>query len=499
MILTGYIAYQNQSHASLVMAKTKLKETTAYLNQLIMADQENFRNYQNYFADHADEIVIPYIFKKRHNPQPEKIAYEQLFQKNYPGMTLYKDIPFDELSDEVKLAFTTYQQEYWMSVLYRLRDSMGLAYVSYMFPQGEEWHMTWMVDGIEESVEVNGKLYYNIGYNCPEYIEDGHENMWKTVHTGKATGEFDINDNEYGHTYAYCVPVVMDGEFMGLVQAEVYVDNVDKEVLLLSIQQVVFMAIILAGVMGILLFIVNRFFINRLESLRNDVEQYTMYKNQDIVKNLEAAKKGNDEIDGLSVQIATMIREIQNHASKLVEASKELQETQELARAMNSMANRDALTGVLNKKAYDEAASNLEWEMSQGIASFAIAMIDLNFLKRLNDVHGHDKGNYAIKKLCTHIRAVFKHSQVYRIGGDEFTVIIKGDDLANLRKLEAEFKQGLLEWQKQTDLPEWERISAAIGFGIYMQAFDRSVDSVFRRADEEMYKNKKAMKAERKD
>jgi diguanylate cyclase (GGDEF)-like protein len=52
----------------------------------------------------------------------------------------------------------------------------------------------------------------------------------------------------------------------------------------------------------------------------------------------------------------------------------------------------------------------------------------LNNLKTLNETYGHDKGDLAIKKLSNLICRVFSHSPVFRIGGDEFAVILRGWD-----------------------------------------------------------------------
>ena len=62
------------------------------------------------------------------------------------------------------------------------------------------------------------------------------------------------------------------------------------------------------------------------------------------------------------------------------------------------------------------------------LINFGIAMIDLNNLKVINDTYGYEEGNYAIKKLCEIVCSVFSHSLVFRIGGDEFVVILKGAD-----------------------------------------------------------------------
>ena len=97
--------------------------------------------------------------------------------------------------------------------------------------------------------------------------------------------------------------------------------------------------------------------------------------------------------------------------------------------------------------------------------------------------------------MCT----VFAHSPVFRIGGDEFVVILKDSDYASAYVRIADFKHTLFMMEKDTSLEPWQKISAAIGIAEYDAKLDKSVIDVFNRADQKMYECKKAMKGERKD
>ena len=167
---------------------------------------------------------------------------------------------------------------------------------------------------------------------------------------------------------------------------------------------------------------------------------------------------------------------------------------------MRELANKDALTGVKNKLAYDRETRRVEAEMEADKGKrFGLVMIDLNFLKRINDTFGHEQGNIAIKKLCHIVCTIFAHSPVFRVGGDEFAVMLENDDYENADALVAELNATLENMAKDDTLEPWERVSAAIGFARYDAAADSSVANVFKRADREMYNRKKAMKALRSD
>ena len=193
-----------------------------------------------------------------------------------------------------------------------------------------------------------------------------------------------------------------------------------------------------------------------------------------------------------------MILEMENYMKNLVETMKKLGEAREHADAMNELAHKDALTGVRNKTAYDSEVHRIEWELVQDKNKrFAFAMIDLNYLKRINDTYGHEQGNIAIQKLCRIVCTIFEHSPVFRIGGDEFAVVLENEDYVHVDELVAEFNAKLDEMAQDASLEPWERISAAVGVAFYDPVTDSSVANVFKRADKAMYLRKKKMKATR--
>ncbi|MBQ7564656.1 MAG: GGDEF domain-containing protein [Lachnospiraceae bacterium] len=128
---------------------------------------------------------------------------------------------------------------------------------------------------------------------------------------------------------------------------------------------------------------------------------------------------------------------------------------------------------------------------------YGIAVIDLNFLKKINDTYGHDKGNISIVKLSRMVCSAFAHSPVFRIGGDEFAVILMEHDLQHIEELRTALEEALRISAESENLQPWERISAAIGYAVFDGERDHEVEDVFRRADENMYTRKKEMKAAR--
>ena len=219
-----------------------------------------------------------------------------------------------------------------------------------------------------------------------------------------------------------------------------------------------------------------------LELLRKDIKIIT-----DGDLDYRADVYRNDEIGDITSGMNEMV-------DRLNFTLHELMSSQQHADAMSRLATRDTLTGIRNKTAFDEQMKHLKEELSQGEKEFGFALLDLNNLKVINDNYGHDKGDIAIKKLCRIICEVFTHSPVFRIGGDEFVVVLKNEDYQNIEALVKQFRETMLETSEDRSAEPWERVSAAIGYARYDGNRDNGADSVLARADHQMYRSKKAMK-----
>ncbi len=150
-------------------------------------------------------------------------------------------------------------------------------------------------------------------------------------------------------------------------------------------------------------------------------------------------------------------------------------------------ANTDVLTGVKNKHAYVDMEAQLDKLIEEeSVQDFALVVFDLNGLKDINDNLGHQAGDEFIRRGCALVCSIFRHSPVFRIGGDEFVVIAQGNDYKNINKL-MELLRENNERNKQTG-------SVVIAGGMARFQNDTSVAAVFERADAEMYQNKKLLK-----
>lgn len=156
---------------------------------------------------------------------------------------------------------------------------------------------------------------------------------------------------------------------------------------------------------------------------------------------------------------------------------------------MQALAYKDALTGVKNKAAWDDATGRLMREMENGSPVYAVAVFDVNDLKKINDTQGHEAGNELLKNACAAICRCYAHSPVFRIGGDEFAAILERQDYENRVEI-------LERFRAEMSAPD-ASVRVASGMSEYIPGTDREFSDVFRRADEAMYENKSIMKAGR--
>ena len=163
---------------------------------------------------------------------------------------------------------------------------------------------------------------------------------------------------------------------------------------------------------------------------------------------------------------------------------------------LNEQVYIDALTHVKNKGAYNKLVEELQEELDNGDVApkFAIGVFDCDGLKMINDRYGHDKGDEYLKTACRTISEIFKHSPVFRIGGDEFSVILINKDYRNMDSLFEQFDK-MTDEINASAIEPWEQVCLSKGFAVFDPSDDSTVVAVAQRADKLMYENKRKRKS----
>ena len=120
-----------------------------------------------------------------------------------------------------------------------------------------------------------------------------------------------------------------------------------------------------------------------------------------------------------------------------VQLRKEQQEVQRLNIELAELARQDALTGLANRRVFDEALRN-EWDRARRYrASLALLMIDVDHFKRYNDHYGHPAGDHCLAEIARAIGGVVRRpgDVAARYGGEEFVILLPGTDEAGAGEL----------------------------------------------------------------
>ena len=172
----------------------------------------------------------------------------------------------------------------------------------------------------------------------------------------------------------------------------------------------------------------------------------------------------------------------------------EVKKEKQHLKALNTekeLARRDELTGVKNKTAYTELEKSVQSNIDNGMdyLPFGLVVCDTNDLKKINDSQGHVAGDEYIKASAKLLCNVFDHSPVFRVGGDEFVVFIRGDDFTNRESLLKTLQDQVWKNRKSKTGPV-----LASGMAVFTSGKDNRVTDIFDRADKAMYKNKRELK-----
>lgn len=166
------------------------------------------------------------------------------------------------------------------------------------------------------------------------------------------------------------------------------------------------------------------------------------------------------------------------------------------AEVMEELAYQDNLTNLSNRQAYDRDTKKLE-ETTED-KDYTLIMLDMNYLKQINDGIGHAEGDRYLKTLGIIIENTFAepYARCYRIGGDEFFIIEEGlpEEEANKARIR-EFLDRVDRFNNENSAfkPGRTPLSVAYGYKAYNPAKD-NINAAIKEADDNMYECKTIMK-----
>ena len=375
----------------------------------------------------------------------------------------------------------------------RCKDNTELHYLYIIVPLNTEKE-----DNIKNVVEAMSTKEYE--ETPEEYIELNElsgdtytpevAKMYLDAYNSEGFTYFE-NVTEWGHDYTGALPITdSKGEKIALLCVDA--DMTAIQSMLLSHSMYTVIITLLVGLLVTLLFLLwaEKKIVRPIETLEQSVSEY-MADGLDsndpdsLLMKAPDIHTGN-EIESLSKKIVLMSEALCVTVKNMLNTEVELEQ-------MSNIANRDELTHVGNKVAYRSYTEQLQQKIEQGEAEFAVVMADANHLKTVNDTYGHVKGDIYLQTCCEILCDVYQHSPVFRIGGDEFVIMLTNRDYINRNILIMKMKTRLTDAQNAPDAQPWTAASIALGMAIYQPEFDKTVQQVVHRADNEMYADKKRL------
>ena len=226
---------------------------------------------------------------------------------------------------------------------------------------------------------------------------------------------------------------------------------------------------------------------------------FLMYYTRRITKPLEQLTAASEQVERGNYDLALSYDE-DDELGRLTKSFKNLSDTVKAHISdLHGQVFLDALTKVKNKGALTNCLNELQDAINSGTdePAFAVGVFDCDSLKPINDRYGHDKGDIYLKNAAHIICEVFTHSPVFRMGGDEFAVILKHEDYLNRDALLEAFDAAAEKINAAAAEP-WEQVHLSKGFAAFNPSEDSSAADVMQRADKLMYENKRERKKQRK-
>jgi diguanylate cyclase (GGDEF)-like protein len=147
-------------------------------------------------------------------------------------------------------------------------------------------------------------------------------------------------------------------------------------------------------------------------------------------------------------------------------------------------ASTDSLTGLLNRRSLENRVQTLRRDHTD----FVVAMADLDHFKQLNDVHGHETGDRALRLFAQTLRTSLRsHDVVSRQGGEEFAVVLPGCSIEDANRALEGVREHLLDAVRGAGLPAF-----TVSFGIVQAGETEDLAEMLARADTALLQAKRA-------
>lgn len=219
-------------------------------------------------------------------------------------------------------------------------------------------------------------------------------------------------------------------------------------------------------------------------------------KNKDLSNNVSSLKSSRDKQEILRL-LSTVVMQASGIQNTVAASHKELVETRyALVNMQNELAetrqllNEDALTGALNRRGLDLTLQREIARCERNNGKLALAMVDLDHFKKINDEFGHEAGDQMLVHFTSLTRSILRKSDAFvRYGGEEFTIILADTDTRGALLVLGRLRQVMA---KTPLILEGKKINTTFSAGVAALTPEENGHALLRRADAALYQAKES-------
>lgn len=210
-----------------------------------------------------------------------------------------------------------------------------------------------------------------------------------------------------------------------------------------------------------------------------------------------------DDIDGINQLLAEIMQETKKVQSSVLSyrndliaaraeaemAQSQINQLETQLQEMNEKVHEDHLTGILNRRGFDNAYQREVSYATRNHTPLCFALLDIDNFKRLNDTHGHHVGDSALRHLVSAVKETVRMEDVVsRYGGEEFAILLPNTTLMEATQAISRIRRYMT---KKFFLHDNNRLLITFSAGVAQFQPGESQEDIFKRADAALYNAKK--------
>ncbi len=217
-----------------------------------------------------------------------------------------------------------------------------------------------------------------------------------------------------------------------------------------------------------------------IEQLQKAIESRLEEIDKKVASFVEAETERADQAEKASAVLESQLEKLRNEADQLRQSLE----------AARTDAIVDPLTGVSNRRAYDERFQVEYSRWKRYHEPLTLAIMDIDHFKQINDTYGHPIGDKVLKVVAGRIQQQVRESDFFgRIGGEEFAFLLVDSDLENAMNKVEELRQSIEECNFRM---KKKKFKVTISIGVAQFKSRDTIESVYQRADKALVKAKQS-------